>query len=162
MVVGDEHIDPARARRGDSIEAAYAVVDGDDHRGRAHRGERDDLRREPVAEFEPVRNEEFDLRAHRAQAAHANCAGRGAVGVVIGDDEQPLAALDRIGEPRRCGIDPQQRSPRRQQREILIELGGGADASRRVYPRQHRREPGSRKRQRGIGHGTADDLHVEE
>ncbi len=62
-------------------------------------------RREPVAELKAVGYEEIDLRAHRAQAAHADRTGGGAVSIVVGDDQQTLASFDRAGEPRGRGVD---------------------------------------------------------
>ena len=67
-------------------------------RGACRARERDDLRRQPVAVLEAVRHEEIDVRAHRGEPAHADRARGGAVGVVVGDDHDALARVDR---PRR-------------------------------------------------------------
>ena len=114
MMIRDQDIDTERARRGDPVDAGDAVVDGDDHCRLAFRGERDNLRRKPVAELEAVRHEEIDARAHRPQAPHADRARSGAIGIVVGDDDQPLVPLDRDSKPGRRGVDTFQPPPRRQ------------------------------------------------
>ena len=114
MMIRDQHVDAARAGCGDPVDAGDAVIDGDDHCRFAFGGERDDLRREPVAELEAVGHEEIDACAHRPQAPHADGARSGAIGIVIGDDDQPLVPLDRGSEPGRRSVDTLQRPPRRQ------------------------------------------------
>ena len=96
---------PARGRCRDAVDARDAVVDGDEQPRLARRGKRDDLGRQAVAELEAVGHDEVDVRAHRAQAAHADGAGRRAVGVVVGDDDDALAARDRLREPRGGRVD---------------------------------------------------------
>ena len=104
MMIGDEHVDPAGRGRCDTLHARDAVVDGHDQPRLAPRRDRDDLRGQPVAELEAVGDQEFDVGAHRAQAANADRAGRRAVGVVIGDDQDPLAAgRSRLRADRRPG-----------------------------------------------------------
>ena len=105
VMIGDQHLDTACARRDDTVDARDAVVDGDDHRRLALCGERDDLRREPVAELEAVGHEVIDARAHRPQAPHADRARSRAIGIVIRDDQQPLVPLDRGSKPRRRSVD---------------------------------------------------------
>ncbi len=68
VMVGDQHVDAARGRRRDAVDARDAVVDGDEQARLHLRGERDDLRRQAVAELEPVGHDEVDVGAHRAQA----------------------------------------------------------------------------------------------
>ena len=114
MMIRDQHIDTARAGRGDPVDAGDAVVDGDDHCRLAFRGERDDLRRKPVAELKTVGHEEIDARAHRPQAPHADRARSGAISIVICDDDQPLVSLDRDSKPSRRSVDTFQRPPGRQ------------------------------------------------
>ena len=96
MMVGDQHLDAARARRGDARDARDAIVDRDDQRRRAQRREPDDLGREPVAELEAVRHEEIDVgESPGAQAAHDQRRAGGAVGVEIADHEDaPLTMLE--------------------------------------------------------------------
>ena len=74
-MIGDEHIDAARMRRGDTFDAGDAVVDGDDQRRPAIGRECDDLRRHAVAVFKAVGHQEFDAAAiavsPRMPTAHA-------------------------------------------------------------------------------------------
>jgi hypothetical protein len=114
-MVGNEHVDAAGVRGGNALDAADPVVDGDDDSWRALCGERDDLRCKPVAELEPVRNEIVDLRPQCRESAYTGRTRRGAVGVVIGNDEEAFSAFDRIGEPRRRRLDALERLPRREQ-----------------------------------------------
>ena len=104
VMIGDQHLDAARARRGDAGIAGDAVVDGDDERRRALGGEPHDLRREPVAELEAVRHQEIDRReTPGAQAAHDERGARGAVGIEVADDEDAALAM----------LEDQRRPPRR-------------------------------------------------
>ncbi len=137
-MVGDQHVDAARGRRRDAVVAGDAVVDGDDEARRARRGIGDDLGREAVAVFEAVRHEEIDVGAHRREAAHGDRARGGAVGVVVGDDDDALARGDRVGEPRRGGVDALEQRERRQAREIGVELAGSRDAARGEHAGEHR------------------------
>ena len=105
VMIGDQYFDAAGARRGYAVDAGDSIVDGDDHRRLALRGERDNLRREAVAKLEAVGHEVIDARPHRPQAPHADRAGSGAIGVVISDDEQRLVLLDRASQPRRRSVD---------------------------------------------------------
>ena len=149
VVVGDQHLDAERCRRGDAVVARDAVVDGDDEARRACRRLRDDFRREAVAVFEPVGDDEIDDGAERPEAAHAHGARGRAVGVVVRDDEDPFAARDRVGEARRGGVDAFHRREGRQPREIRVELVGGGDAARREHARQHRMDSGGGESGRG-------------
>ena len=102
VVIGDERGDAELARARHAFDAGDAVVDGDEEIGPALRGELDQLGREPVAELEAVGHEVLRVRAKGTQRADADRAGGGAVGVVVGDDEEALARLDGVGEePRR-------------------------------------------------------------
>ena len=143
VVVGDQHFDAACRGRGDAVVAGDAVVDGDDQPRRHRGGCVDDLRREPVAVLEPVRDEEIDDGAHRREPAHADGARGGAVGVVVGDDHDLLAAGDRVGEARGGGVDPLHRRERRQRREVGVELVRRAPRRAR---RRRARAPDARRR----------------
>jgi len=158
-MVRDQHVNAARVRGCHTVDAAHAVIDRDDQMRRASSGQRDDLGREAVAELEAVGDEIVDLRAHCDEAAHADRAGGCAVRVVIGDDQHALAALDRIGEPLRGGFDALERTPRRQERQINVQLGDRKHAARGVDARKHRRHPRSDERRCGSGDWTAHDLH---
>ncbi len=70
MVVGDDHANARVTRRGDTIEARYAVVDRNDDIRRALAGDLDDLRAQAVAVLEPIGDEVVDIRrAHRPEGA---------------------------------------------------------------------------------------------
>ena len=60
-MIGDQHVDAERARGRDAVDAGDAVVDGDDQRRLRCRRERDDLRRQAVAELEAVGHQEVDV-----------------------------------------------------------------------------------------------------
>ena len=98
----------------------------------------DDLGRQAVAELEAVRHQELDRRSHRGETAHPDRAGGRAIGIVIGDDQQPFAALDRAGKPLARGVDAFQRLPRRQTGQVVVELRGRCDAARGEYARHDR------------------------
>src|SRR5215831_19616256 len=98
MMVGDEHVDTRRMCCGDSFDARDAVVDRDNEMGLSLRGERNDLRSQPVAELESVGNQKIDAGAHRLQAADADRARGRSVGVVVGNDQYPLAARHCVRE----------------------------------------------------------------
>jgi len=46
-------------------------------------------------------------RAEQAQTAHADRAGGGAVGVVVGDDKQALLVADGVRQQAGCALDVQ-------------------------------------------------------
>ena len=102
---------PRAAAAAHAVDAGDAVVDGDEEARLHLRGERDDLRRQAVAVLEAVGHDEVDVGAHRAQAAHADRAGGGAVGVVVGDDDdasraRAIACDEPLPRRRRCRATP--------------------------------------------------------
>ncbi len=142
VMIGDQHVDAGRGRRAHAVDARDAVVDGDDQARRLARRHRDDLRREAVAELEAVGHQVMRVGAHRAQAAHADRARGGAVGVVIADDDDPLAAGDRVREALRGGADVREAREIGERAERVVELRRVDDAARRVDAREHRRDDG--------------------
>jgi hypothetical protein len=137
VVIGDEHVDPERGSGRNTLHAGDPVVDGDEQVGVALRGQRDDLRCKPVAEFEAVGHDEVDVGAERAQSAHAHGAGGGTVGIVVGDDQDPLAARDRGSQARRRRGDAAHRRVGRQRAQSVVEFVDRADAARGVGAREH-------------------------
>jgi hypothetical protein len=99
MMVGDQHLDAKPVGSGYAIDARDAVVDGDQQLRCARSRECDEFRRQSIAELEAVRNQVLDRCAERAQPANADGARSRAVGIVVGNDQDPLSALDGIGEP---------------------------------------------------------------
>ncbi len=95
--------------------------------------------------------------AHRAQAAHADRARGGAVGVVIADDDDPLAAGDRVREALRGGADVREAREIGERAERVVELRRVDDAARRVDAREHRRDARGGERRRGFRDGAAND-----
>ncbi len=158
-MVGDQHVDAERPRRGDAFDACDAVVDGDDQVRLPRGRERDDLGGQPVAELEAVRHQELDRRAHRGETAHPDRAGGRAIGVVIGDDKQPFAALDRAGKPLARGGYAFERLPRRQTGEVVVELRGRRNAARGEYARHDRPDARGAERRRGLGNVAARYFH---
>ena len=100
-MVGDERGDAEALRARHTFDAPDAVVHGDEEVGLALRRELHQFRREPVAELEAVGHQVLDVAAERAQRANADGARGGAVGVVVGDDEQALALRDGVSEESR-------------------------------------------------------------
>jgi hypothetical protein len=142
VVIGHEHLDAGRGRRRDAVVARDAVVDGHDE-ARRHPGRfGDDLRRQTVAVFEAVGYEESDDRAHACKSAHRHGARRGAVGIVIGDDHDFLAARYRVGKPRRRRVDALHR---RETRARSRGRGRARSPSRCLAPRKLAPAPGARR-----------------
>ena len=86
VMVGNQHFNAAPLRLGDAGKAGDAVVDRDQRLRLPLRGQFNDFRCQPVAVFETVGDNEMTMApGMSAMRAHADCAGGGAVGVVIGD-----------------------------------------------------------------------------
>jgi len=93
MVVGDQHVDTARLRGCNAIDAADAVVDGDDELRAASHCECDDFRRQSIAEFETIWHDEIDRRAERTQSLHSDGAIAAEVRDRLGRTAQELARM---------------------------------------------------------------------
>jgi len=87
----------------------------------------DQLGGQPVAKLEAIRYEVIHRCAEPAQRPYADCARGGAVGVVVGDDQNLLLLLDCVGEQRSGARRVQQPVGRQQPRGVELELGRGAD-----------------------------------
>ena len=142
VVVGDHDREPVRRGMGDAFEAGDAVVDRQQHVGRfALEREIDDRRRQAVAVDAPVGHDVGERRrlgAEHAQAAQHHGAGGGAVAVVVGDDADPAAGADRVGEQLRGRGRAEQARRRQQRRQAVVELVGGAHAAGGEQARQQR------------------------
>ncbi len=160
-MVGDQHVDTARMRCGNALDAGDAVVDRDDQPRQLRCGERDDLGGQPVTELETVGYQEVDRGTHRAETAHADRARGRAVGIVVGDDQHALLALDAVGKPRRGRADTLQRGRLRQSRQFVAEVGRVGHAARRVDTRKQRCQARGNQRARGLRHRTSHDFHAD-
>ena len=108
--------------------------------GDRRRGQRDDLRREPVAELEAVRNQEVDRRESPADERPHDERGAGrTVRVEIADD-QDAPALAVREQQRRGRADAFERPDGQQPLEARCELLSRANAARRVHTPEHRME----------------------
>jgi hypothetical protein len=96
VVIGDQYGNAERVGRCHAFHRSDAVVHGHQQVGLPPGGKLDDVGRQAVAVFKPVGHDEIDVCAEHAQAAYAHCAGGGAVGIVVGNDEQALAIADGI------------------------------------------------------------------
>ena len=106
MVVGDPHAQPRRIGGGDAFHAGDAIVHRDQDVGvLAADGQRDDFRGQAIAVFKTVGHQIIDGGAKGAQRAIADRAGGGAVGIIVGDDEEFLALRDGIGRQRGHAFD---------------------------------------------------------
>ena len=161
MVIGDQRGDAKRARARHAFDAGDAVVHGDQQVGLALSSELDQLGRQAITELEAIGHQIVDAGAEEAQRAHADGAGGGAVGVIVGDDQQPLAGLDRVGEQcRRLGHALEQRR-RQEARGVVRQFGSRADAPRRIDPGEQRMDAGVEERAAiGFLVGALDDLHA--
>ena len=141
MVIGDEHLDAARTRRGDTGVARDAVVDGDDQRRRALGGEPDDLGCESVTKLEAVRHQEIHRRKSPAsQAPDDQGRAGGAIRIEVADDENaPLAVFENQLDRR---VDAFERAHRNEAIERQRQLAAVAHAARRIGTTQHRMQTG--------------------
>ncbi len=105
-------------------------------------GEPHDLRGQPVAVFEAVRHQGFDRRAEGAQRAQAHGARGGAIGIVVGDDEQFPALCDSVGQSRGHFPQVEHGVGRREVLEFVREVARGQNAAGGVDARKQRRNAG--------------------
>src|SRR4051812_25750714 len=161
MVIGDERGDAQLARAGHAFDARDAIVDGDEEIRPALRSELDQLGRKPVAQLEPVGHEVLRVRAEGTQRPDADGAGGGAVGIVVGNDEEALARLDGVGEQSRRVVNAFQKKRGKQGRDFVSELGARADAPGGVDARKQRMHTSLDQGVTiGLGVGSRDDPHA--
>ena len=139
MMVGDQYAHTQRIGGGHAVDARDAVVDRDQDVGVLELlGECHDFRRQAVAVFETVGHQEFDVGAELAQRAHADRARRGAVGIVISDDQQALLRGNRVREQTRHAFQVMQSCERRESAEVGSKLLRRCNAARGVNLREQR------------------------
>ena len=146
------------ARCGHALYAGDAVVDGDEHVGLEASGDVHHGGGQAVAQGDAVGHQIMHIGAKGAQRAHAHRARGGAVTVVISDDDQARAGLDRIGEQLRGGLRAGERFGRQQVLEAGVEFIGAADAAPRIEPSEQRVQTGVGQAAEGLRrHGAGLD-----
>ena len=99
VVVGHQHLQAKRARRGHTVDAANAVVHRDQHVGAAGLDPLSNGGCEAVAIHHPVGYQIVHMACpQQAQAAHCYSAGRSAIAVVIGHDAKAQVGGDGVGQ----------------------------------------------------------------
>ncbi len=147
MVVGDQHAQSEAVGGGNALDARDAVIDRDQDVGLLElAGELHYLGREAIAVLEAVRHQIIHHCAEFAQRTQAHCAGSRAVGVVIGDDQQPLPGRDRIGQDGGHARDVMHAIEWRESAQCGCELLRRADSARGINARKQRVQAGSRQR----------------
>ena len=139
VVIRDQHLDAEAPGLRDSFERRDPVVDGDDQLRSQLCGNPHDLRREPVAELEPVRHEELRIRETEAPQLADDDRGAGrAVRIEVTDHEDRSAIAAALQQQVDRGLDPAQRADRQQALEAEVEIRGVTHASRAIDAPQDR------------------------
>jgi hypothetical protein len=159
VMVGHQHAHAQPVGLRDAVDRRDAVVHGDEQARGALRRLARDLGRQAIAVLEAVGDEVLDVRAEAAQGAHAERAGRGAVGVVVGDDQHPFAACDRIGEHARGLVDVRQDGRGDEGLERGRELVDARHSAGSVQASEARVASAREEAREGdVVHGAIDDL----
>ena len=136
VVVGDQHFHAQAVCFGDAVDAGDAVVDGDQDVGFfLFGGEADDFRRQAVTVIKAVGYQIVHLSATAAQRTQSDRAGSGAVGVIVGNDQQFFTTGNGIGQQDGHGADVAQTFRRYEPFQVGIELRLIADAARSIDAR---------------------------
>ena len=138
MVIGNQHCDSALVCFRHAFHAGNAVIHGDQEIRLASGGKTHNFRSEPIAVFKTIRHQILNLRAETLQTEHANRTGGGAIGIVIGHDQQTLLRRDRIGQHTGHVCAMEQPVEGEQAGQAGVELGGPAYAARGVDSGQYR------------------------
>ena len=133
MVIGDDHLEPARLRAGDLLDGGDPAVDRQDEPDALVRQSLERLARDAVALLEPARQMPADVRAELTQDEHGERGRADAVDVVVAVDADPLPALDRGADPLDGGR-PFRREERVVTRKLRVEERPRASGS--SYPRR--------------------------
>ncbi len=140
-MVGDQHLEPRRLGCRHAINAGDAVVDGQQQVGLTLQRHGDNLRGQAVTVLEAVGHQIIDMRrAEQAQTEHTDCAGGGAVGVEVADDQDALALRQRLDQQLDSRIDALELLIWDQPRQALVQLFGGLHAAGGVETGQQRRQ----------------------
>ena len=163
VMVDDDHVEPGRLGLLERLERLRAAIDAD-RDARAARLQLDQrLARRAIALHQPVGDVDDRLGAEPAQQQHQQRRAGRAVDVIIAEDGDRLAALDRVGEPlaRPCPC-PGSRTGRAGSRGSSGRGGGrGRRARRRARAAARRparpcRAPGSAGRRQRHGWPVTD------
>ena len=99
MVVGDDHLEAARLRRGDLLDGRDPAVDGEQEAAALVGQPRDRDVRDAVALLEPARQVPFDVGAELPQRQDGERRGADAVHVVVAVHADALPVGDRRANP---------------------------------------------------------------
>ena len=109
MVVGDDHLEPGRARGGDLVDGRDRAVDGHQERRTPRREPLDGMQAEPVAVLEPAGQIPTDIGAERAQRADHDRRRADTVDVVVAMNRDPAAGGDLALDRLQRALDPGER-----------------------------------------------------
>ena len=159
-MIRDDDVDPERRCVPHGLGRRNAVVHREDDLRRIRTGDQeiDDRGREAVTVANTVGYEVVDGEAERAKASDSDCAGRGAVAVVVGDDRDAFPAGTSGKKPFGGAVDSREKVRSEHAAPGFVEVFGRADAARREGPRHGREIPRRRENVRGVRIvGTGDE-----
>jgi hypothetical protein len=151
MVVGDDHLQPQGLRPRHAGEAGNAVVHREQNLCAARRRHVGQLGREAVAVLEAVGHQKIHRRAHALQAFHAHGAGGGAIGIVIGHNQNVFPRQHRIGQPRGRFGAAFEALVRQKAGELVLQFGRRRHGARGTQARQQRVGAGGNQALAGVG-----------
>jgi hypothetical protein len=163
MVVGNPYAQSRRIGGGDAFHAGDAIIHRDQDVGVLELlGECHDFRRQAVTVFKAVGYQIVHLSATAAQRTQSDSAGSGAVGVIVGNDQQFFTTGNGIGQQDGHGADVAQTFRRYEPFQVGIELRLIADAARSIDARQERRQsaPDQLRRECGVDGARNDVGHA--
>ena len=151
VVVGDDHLQPQGLRPRHAGEAGNAVVHREQNLRAARRSHVGQLGREAVAVLEAVGHQKIHRRAHALQAFHAHGAGGGAIGIVIGHNQNVFPRQHRIGQPRGRFGAAFEALVRQKAGELVLQFGRRCHGACGTQARQQRVGAGGNQALAGVG-----------
>ena len=151
MMVGDQDVNASCARGGHTVGAGDPVVDGDDQSRVALSGDGYDLWRQSITKFEAIGYDVPHVGTERAQAPQGDGTRGGTVGIVIGNDHNALATVDRTHQAITTGRNAFEAPWRWEIRQPRIGIYGAPDPPRCVQASEQRRNAGSNQCVCGVG-----------
>ena len=136
VVVGDDHVDPGRPRRGHLGDRADPAVGGDEELGPARRQCFDRRGGQAVSVAHPVGDQPVAVGTEAAQRPNRDRGRADAVDVVVTVDGDPPPG-------RRRGPDPLDDRVHVREQERVVVVGGVEEGARRLRRCDSRGEPGS-------------------